>query len=528
MSLSKIFYWLFSGALIVLIFMLGYGLKIIYQSEWKRIQEDLNVLVQNTADSLREHNFSKYDMFRIYTDKDYKQKIAFAAGLTQNQKKLNINFDDDISDKQIAENSKRIILPETETFGIMKKNDTVHKNLISKKVQDTMRKYLPAGMAIRFGDSANKNPVAPKGAGKKHDSIIVSYNIPGEKPIRLAINKKVVDTSQKYVPEGLQDINYYDSLLSEQLKKEQLAVPYTIELVRRPAKTQKLVSGLFLINYYDPVTYRIVYSIPRILIAKRMLPYSFTAFLLLSLVSAAFILYHKSYRLQLQAAQFREGLVSNVTHELKTPVASLQLIINALREKTGTEKDPREREYIDFAGRELTRMKTLIEKILSFSKLSERQFALSREVFKMADLVREAIEIMKIRTDSYGGELVFEQEADPELMGDKILLMNMVANIIDNALKYNCNKPVIHIRLSAGKRAAILMITDNGVGIPTKYQRKVFEPFFRVPSEGEYNTSGHGIGLSFVKQAIKLHNGTISLTSTPGQGSIFIISLPSL
>jgi len=492
-----------------------------YRSENKKLQEDINKVVQNGADSLLNANFNKYDMIRTATDREYSEKMAFSAGMTQNQNRIAMSWgdtDSSYSPKRTPEKSNK-----TEVTKLPEKQ---YHPLADKKEQNIVRKNLPKGMNINFDLDSQSIPSQLESDKKKKDSIIVTYNIAGEKPFRVAADKKQLEKDKKYVPTGIKNIRYYDSFLKVQLKKAGLTVPYRIEKMEKPIPYTKWASGFFITDFYNPVLYRVVYTLPPALLIKRLLPYTGMSVFLLVLVSAAFILYHKSYRLQLQTAQFRESLLSNVTHELKTPVASLQLIINSLRDNK--ESEIKQQEYIGFADKELSRMKTLIEKILSFGKLNERQFDLNKEIINVAELIKEAIEITSPMVANVCGTIKFEQEANPELMGDRILLLNMVINLVDNALKYSMNKPTIHIVLAKEKEFVKITIADNGIGISPQYHKKIFEPFFRVPTGNKYNTPGHGIGLSFVKQTIELHRGSIVVNSKKEMGSTFIIRLPAI
>jgi two-component system phosphate regulon sensor histidine kinase PhoR len=248
------------------------------------------------------------------------------------------------------------------------------------------------------------------------------------------------------------------------------------------------------------------------------------AIFLLLLVTAAFVLYHKSYRMQMQMALFKESLFSNVTHEIKTPLSSLQLIINSFKEQ---ELSPKQKEYIDFASTELERMNLLVEKILSFGKLNKEQFAVNKEILNVGGLIQKAVRIMNITADSKNAQITFVLQENCDLAGDEILLLNMLVSIIDNALKYAGDQPIIHIAVVSQKDAVKILITDNGPGIGAKYWQKIFEPFFRIPTGNEHTIKGHGLGLSFARQVAILHKGKISVESLPRQGSTFIITLPS-
>ncbi len=521
MQLSRRFYWLFSGSLLLLISLLGYGWVQTFDDDTKKVIDDINTKVQAVAQIVQGYNYSKYDIFQVNIDNDYKQRLSFAAGLTQNQARVSMTFEPSTPEiKREKERQDSII------SGMNPPEKKINIQHLDAKAKEEFKKSLPKGVQVSFGAKPNIDEQTHK---KKKDSVIVTIFPTGEEPIRMAVAKETAkkESGKNYIPKGLWDMPKFDSLLHDTLTKSGLLIPYITELVSGRIKPYKWSSGVFIINYYDPEIYRITYSRPNRILLKRLLPYTVTSLFLLLLVSAAFLLYHRSYKMQLQTTQFRENLISNVTHELKTPVASLQLIINSLKDKNRETNEGKDNQYLDYATSELNRMKLLIEKILSFSKLNERQFALNKEVLNCADLINESINIMQVQAEQKQAKISFEQKSQCEILGDKILLINVIANMIDNGIKYNSTTPEIKICLDRNNNHALITITDNGIGIAEKYHKKIFEPFFRVPVEGEYNTTGHGIGLSFVEQAIKLHNGTISVNSN-NQGTTFVIQLPAL
>ena len=521
MQLSRSFYWLFSGSLLLLISLLGYGWVQTYESETKRVIDDINSKVQATAQYIQGYNYGKYDLFKVNIDKDYKQKLSFAAGLTQNQARISMTFEP--STPEVKEGNER-------HDSIISGMNTVEKKIniqhLDAKAREEFRKSLPKDVNVTFGGNPSTDE---QSHNKKKDSVIVTIFPVGEEPIRMAVAKEAAkkESEKNYIPKGLWSMPKFDSMLRDTLSRNGLLIPYKTELVPAHLKPYKWSSEVFIINYYEPDIYRITYSRPNGLLIKRLLPYTATSIFVLLLVSAAFLLYHRSYKMQLQTTQFRENLISNVTHELKTPVASLQLIINSLKEKNTDSGQTKEYQYLDYATSELNRMKLLIEKILSFSKLNEKQFALNKEVLNCTNLINEAINIMQVQAEQKQAKITLEQKSQCEILGDKILLINVIANMIDNGIKYNSTNPEIKICLERNNNQALISISDNGIGIAEKYHKKIFEPFFRVPVEGEYNTAGHGIGLSFVDQAIKLHNGTINVNSN-NQGTSFVIQLPAL
>lgn len=331
----------------------------------------------------------------------------------------------------------------------------------------------------------------------------------------------------KITPNSKDDksIQYFDSLFRIELKENKLDISFSIHkqtardtIFNNPAF--QFSSPVFIINFYDPKVYRVDYNIPVIEVMRGIVPYSIISSLLLMFLVAAFVFMKRSYGMQTQMATFRETLFSNITHELKTPVTSLQLILEST-----CDNKPLSSEHIRFAKTELNRMKLIIDKILSFAKMNKEQFELNRELLDMNTVIQDALSAMSMAIDQYGAKIEYSSTADCKIIGDKVLLTNTIVTMIDNALKYNKNTPHIYIDLFRNENKMQLKVADNGIGVAPDFYKKIFTPFFRIPTGDVYNVKGHGLGLSFAAQVMELHNGNISVSSN-ANGSAFIINLP--
>lgn len=341
------------------------------------------------------------------------------------------------------------------------------------------------------------------------------------------INKSYIKKEAiKYLPHSVKRIAYFDTLFNKKLQQNKLKIEYKLHAVLTDDKRTsryEYVSAPFIINFYNPDVYRVDYNILLQSILPGVLPYISITLALLLMVVGAFIFYYRSYVLQWQTAQFKESLFSNITHELKTPLSSLQLVLD-ISQKEGAAI--LSKQHVDFAQSEINRMQLIIDKILSFGKMSAEQFALNKERVNMDAVITNAIQITDIALQQAGGSIHYTPVNNATVTGDKTLLTNTIATLIDNAIKYNNTAPHITINLSAGNRKIVISIQDNGIGIAPAYHKKIFEPFFRIPTGNVHNVKGHGLGLSFTAQVLQLHGGHIGVAAAQDGGSIFIIELP--
>ncbi|MFZ1261767.1 MAG: ATP-binding protein, partial [Chitinophagaceae bacterium] len=138
----------------------------------------------------------------------------------------------------------------------------------------------------------------------------------------------------------------------------------------------------------------------------------------------------------------------------------------------------------------------------------------------------EVVDSLKLQLEKNHASVVVTREGDLTLQGDRLHLLSVIFNLLDNALKYSKEEPSIKIDLRGNEENIVLNVADNGIGIPQEYKDKVFDKFFRIPHGDTHNAKGYGLGLSYVAQVIQKHNGTIYIESQPDTGTIFTITLP--
>jgi len=229
---------------------------------------------------------------------------------------------------------------------------------------------------------------------------------------------------------------------------------------------------------------------------------------------------------QLEVAQLKAGFVSNVTHELKTPIALIRLAVETLelrRVSNPAEAD----KFLHMISRETQRLGELVEKILDFARLEAGQHVFRMETVDLLAVVESAIETYRPRLEHQGFALEVDlPEAMPAVNGDATALTHCVLNLLDNAVKYSKERK--RIRVTAGQRGnqVFVSVTDFGIGIAPGDQKKIFEKFVRLETGLVHNVKGAGLGLSLVAQIIKAHDGKIEVQSNPGEGSTFTLVLP--
>jgi two-component system, OmpR family, phosphate regulon sensor histidine kinase PhoR len=258
---------------------------------------------------------------------------------------------------------------------------------------------------------------------------------------------------------------------------------------------------------------------------KLKLPILFSL-LLVGITIASFVLLYRNMLKQKRLAELKNEFISNITHELKTPIATVGVAIEALKSFNAMDDPKRTQEYLSISQNELQRLNLLVDKVLKLSMFEKKEIDLKYELINLKDVVDEVTASMRLQIEKYRASVTTNVEGDCTLQGDRLHLLSVVFNLLDNALKYGGDAPVIQISLEEKENSIEMTIADNGIGISPEYKDKVFEKFFRVPHGDTHNAKGYGLGLSYTAHVIKKHRGTIRLATEPGKGATFIITLP--
>jgi two-component system phosphate regulon sensor histidine kinase PhoR len=229
---------------------------------------------------------------------------------------------------------------------------------------------------------------------------------------------------------------------------------------------------------------------------------------------------------QQRLSELKNEFISNITHELKTPIATVGVAIEALKNFNAMQDPRRMKEYLDISSNELQRLGFLVDKVLKLSMFEKKEVDLRYETVNLRELVEEVKESLRLQLEKYDATVGVEQDGDITLEVDRLHLLSVIFNLLDNALKYGKGKPVISIRLAEKGSTVEMRVADNGIGIPRAYKEKIFERFFRVPQGNIHNAKGYGLGLSYAAEVVKKHKGTIVAESEEGKGTEFIITLP--
>lgn len=315
------------------------------------------------------------------------------------------------------------------------------------------------------------------------------------------------------------------AVYSKRLEEQNLGVPFSISRVK-PKESREPVFNEVTLGFRNPITYRVDLGNTTTFLLKRIgTPILFSIFLV-GFTILSFSLLYRNLLHQRRLGDIKNEFISNITHELKTPIATVSVAIEALRSFNATMDPQRTKEYLDISANELQRLSLLVDKVLKLSMFEKKEIELKYEHLDMRQLVEEVTTSMRLQFEKHNALVNVHASGDTSLEGDRLHLVSVIFNLMDNAIKYSQEAPKIDIDIQGTESRVTLTVIDSGIGIPAEYHGRVFEKFFRVPTGNLHNAKGYGLGLSYVAHVVARHKGSIKVESVEGNGSRFVISLP--
>jgi two-component system phosphate regulon sensor histidine kinase PhoR len=278
----------------------------------------------------------------------------------------------------------------------------------------------------------------------------------------------------------------------------------------------------------DEVMVIVVPSIKKI-VTKDLRPRFAIAIIFTLIIFTAFFLTVRTMLRQKKVSEIKNDFINNMTHEFKTPLATISLAVDALKNEK-VQSDPKKLLY--FSGiikEENQRMNRQVETILKSALMDRQEVQLNAKPLHVHEIITDVADNFILRLQEKQGFLETELNAENDLIeGDEVHINNLVNNLLDNAVKYSKETvpPQIHLSTTSNNKKFIIRIEDNGIGMTRETVKRIFEKFYRAHTGNIHNVKGFGLGLSYVKTVVEAHDGSIKADSTLGKGSCFVIELP--
>ncbi|MGQ8335949.1 sensor histidine kinase [Sunxiuqinia sp. A32] len=230
---------------------------------------------------------------------------------------------------------------------------------------------------------------------------------------------------------------------------------------------------------------------------------------------------------QRKLSEVQKNFINNLTHEFKTPIASIDLSAKVLSDPKIAEHPKRLNDYSTIINQQTKRLSDQVEKVLQMATIEKKKLQLQKEDINLAEFVPKTISDFK--TSLNGNKYQIELSGDNEnihITADPLHFSNVIFNILDNAIKYCDDSPEIEVDILKDKRHIQLRFSDNGIGIPKEFRKKIYGRFYRIPTGDIHNVKGFGLGLDYVKKIIERHGWKIQVSDNSPKGSIFTITIP--
>lgn len=339
------------------------------------------------------------------------------------------------------------------------------------------------------------------------------------------------------------DVDYLEQEIIDELSRRNIQAPFNLE-VRSPNKVIYTISTKPQTNKNSKIhTYTTelfqgdLGSAPGMLTIhfpnKRMIIADNMSYLFLPM-AALLILLIGSYAYTLsiifkqkKISEMKTDFINNMTHEFKTPVATIMIASESLKDEEIAQDKNRVERLANIIYDENVRLGNHIERVLNIAKLEKQNLKINKEPIEINALVKGVLESMQLQLQKADGQFHLALNATNDtIIGDELHLSNVLFNLVDNAIKYSSKAPNITVSTSNQKNGIHIMVRDKGIGMSKDQSERIFDQFYRIPTGNIHNVKGFGLGLSYVQDIIKQLNGTIHVKSEKNKGTQFDIWLP--
>ncbi len=334
--------------------------------------------------------------------------------------------------------------------------------------------------------------------------------------------------------------NDLSDLLSQKLKDNNIDITFEYSIYHKDLATKVQTENFELlqdISYGVPIfldnndesEYKLYVNFPKrnrfilsSILGLALLSIIFTTIIIIAYTSAIYQLIK-----QRKIAQIKTDFINNMTHEFKTPIATISLALDAIKNPKIIGDEDKVKRYLKMIKDENNRMHAQVENVLRISKLEKNELNISKDQVDLHELILDAITHIELIVENRNGYINTNLDAKlSSVLANETHFTNVIVNILDNAVKYTNGKPEINMTTENIGNNIILKISDRGSGMTKSVSKRVFEKFYREHTGDVHNVKGHGLGLAYVKRIVDDHSGHVSIESEKGHGSTFIIKLP--
>ncbi len=525
----KLLVALMSLSLIGIIFVQLYWIKTSYDNNDLQFRNQISFISRNVAEMIKEREQYEFKKrFREYAQEKGKnpekkdiREIYYIEKNNQNE----IVYSNIIS-------SQDYTLPgsffDNKSGDITLRNySTTRKMKIYEDEQQAIDESQYAGVMNSFNDDTLPTQVM------EQESEIEQFN-------RITADIALNDIVSAYPIEDRVSNEQIRELLSKELKDSGIDTRFTYGVFNNGVQTsiqssdfvynpKNTYSAPLFQNFYGNSEYQLYVSFPEKnkFLFSDLMPFVLMSLLFTFVILAAYMSAISQLIRMRQISEIKNDFINNMTHEFKTPIATINLALDAIKNPATINDEAKVTRYVHMIREENKRMHAQIENILRMSKLEKRELDIQKEKVEMDDIVEVAAEHIRLIVEDRQGEVRQHLNATRNtVLVSPVHFTNVLINILDNAVKYSSEPPQIDICTENVKDNILIKIKDQGQGMSKAAQKRIFEKFYREHTGDLHNVKGHGLGLAYVKQIVDDHNAEIYVESEKGKGSTFTIKIP--
>ncbi len=336
-------------------------------------------------------------------------------------------------------------------------------------------------------------------------------------------------------------LHQIQKLIEEKLRKRELNLHFEFAIYNKnvlskihskyfePNETKEYRALLFGANSNDDSLYELAVIFPQRerFVLSSIIEIASLSTVFMLIIIAVFIITLNQLVTQRRISEIKTDFINNMTHEFKTPIATMNLVLDTLKSPIALNNPDKVMHYVKILKQENKRMLAQVENILQISRLEKGSLQLEREPLDVHDLITSAISHVQVMINERGGVIhTHFLASNSDISANESHLTNIFVNVIENAIKYSPEAPEIDIYTENIKNRILIRIKDKGQGMSKQAAKYIFDKFYREHTGDLHNVKGHGLGLAYVKSIVEYHQGTIYVESDKGKGSTFFIKLP--
>lgn len=501
-----------SIALLGIIFVQAYWINNSFQTKQEQFTKDIRQIMIAVSQDIQlyeqeqiynaivatDENFKEPDTSKITEivyrkiDEDRNEVFIFSNGITEQDYKLSPSFLD---------------------LGM---DSIAFKRLVNRQITTTITPGIDGATPIKSENKTYKRMNELEQAIFANTALKISEKIPIHQRVSPKLIEKMIDKELRQ--KGMRT-NYEYGIFSNQLATKVRSRDFDIN-------APSTFGVPMFIDQDDNFNYQLFVTFGD---TRKEIFSSIVGISVLSILFTAIIILAYWYAIsqlirQRQISQIKTDFINNMTHEFKTPIATINLALDALKNpKVAKDEDFKQR-YLKMIRDENKRMHAQVENVLRISRLENKSINLKKERIKLHDLIEDAMTSVSLMVEDRGGYIKTHFNAQKSsVLGNEFHLTNVFVNMLDNAIKYSDQAPKIDIYTELAKNTIIVKIVDQGIGMSKTAQKQIFEKFYREHTGNIHNVKGHGLGLAYVKRILDDHQASVYVESERGKGSTFSI-----